>query len=349
MHSLSKIKHQRTASSIYYLLTGKQSIQTIQDANLFQLEPYFSLYKNLSFHEFDTIIYSLRQEHFIEQHNEQIYQLTSKGERSLADAKISNYSWHGLNFGQIDDTFIQRLFLLIQVWTNRRAHIKRYIPIIDRIEITSWVKSFYYKKGNTVDLHLQSLYEELVDLFSKLDSICPEMFIKQMTTDTVIGLTDEQLAVHFNVSLSDVYLIQKHYIHFMLQSIQAKNRRYPLLYRVANDLFTQDKKQTVTKSAQRTAKLLYEGLGPGEIALKRRLRKTTIYDHIVEIALQDEHFPYERFVTKKIEQEIHRAVRQLNSFKLKDIKGIVDPTITYFQIRLVLTKLNRMSTDGVMT
>lgn len=42
------MQKERSISAVYYLLQGKQSIQTIQDAQLFGLTEYFGVYKNLT-------------------------------------------------------------------------------------------------------------------------------------------------------------------------------------------------------------------------------------------------------------------------------------------------------------
>ena len=45
---LHKINGERTIYSIYHLLKGKKSSQTIQDTHLFHLQPFYQTYTNLS-------------------------------------------------------------------------------------------------------------------------------------------------------------------------------------------------------------------------------------------------------------------------------------------------------------
>lgn len=334
------IKDERTVNAVYHLLTGKQSIQTIQDAHLFQLERYYSLYKHLQIEQFNSALLSLQQASYIEMYHDNKSRVTSLGRQSLQVNELAQYDWDGKAYGQLDELFMQRLFLLIQVWTNRSAHIKRYIPIVDEAKVIHWVKHFYYREGSNVEKNLHQLYEELLYVFSSIDNLYPKIFIKQMTTSKSIGLTNEQLARKYHKSIPHIYLLQKSYIHFMLSQIQADRQAFELLYKVSSDLLSDNGVKNMTNSAQSTAYLVKQGLTPQEIASKRYLRITTIYDHIVELALHDRQFPMERFVSIETQREIYEAVKRLNSFKLKDIKQSVTDHISYFQIRLALTKFN---------
>lgn len=348
LHSLQGINEERTINSIYYLLTGKQSIQTIQDAHLFQLERYFSLYKALSVDEFQTRLLPLQEKQYIEPCGNNTYKITPKGKQVIERSHLQTYYWNGLTYGPFDEKFLHRLILIIQVWTNRLVKNNRYIPIVDDFETTRWVKSFYYRQGNQVEDHLRRLYDELVALFTELDESYPRLFMKQLTTSDTIGLTNEQLADYFQKSPSDIHLLQKSYLHYMLQSIEEEKSNYPLLFLFAEDFFHVKQTNIMTNSAQITDRLVKRGLTPEQIARKRNLRITTIYDHIVEIALHDESFPMENFISMEKQREVYEAVKSSNSFKLKDIKSYVDEEVTYFQIRLALTKLKQMKHDGVM-
>lgn len=77
-----------------------------------------------------------------------------------------------------------------------------------------------------------------------------------------------------------------------------------------------------------------------EIAQKRRLQINTIYDHVVEIALKEHSFNISKYAPEEVQQEIIEVMKQLHSYKLKDIKQAVRDDISYFQIRLVIARLD---------
>lgn len=347
LQSLSKIKDERTVNSIYHLLTGKQSIQTIQDAHLFHLEVFFSLYKSLRLSEFNEQLSILINQNYIQQSDSNRYELTVRGKAFLEASNIENYYWNGMAYRQVDDEFSKRLLLMIQVWTNRQAKINKYIPIIDDWSTTNWAKQFYRQEGRKVTALLQQVYESLVVIFSKLDPIYPQIFIKQITTASSIGLTYEQLAEHFQQSPTTIFLLEKNYIHFMLKIVRESEGEHELLKKMIVDLNEQEQTHTVTTSAQATKRLVENGLTLEEIAFKRQLKMTTIYDHIVEIALYDKGFPIDRFISPEEKSVIYNIVKENQSFKLKAIKERVGDDISYFQIRLALTQVERLSNDEV--
>jgi len=347
LHSLSKIKEERTVNSIYHLLTGKQSIQTIQDAHLFNLEAFFSLYKPLPLSQFNEQLSNLIEENYIQQSDTNKYELTISGKEFLEAANLDRFYWNGMAYRQVDDEFSKRLLLMIQVWTNRQAKINQYIPIIEDWPTTNWAKQFYVQEGREVTALLQQVYESLVAIFSKLEAIYPQLFIKQMTTASSIGLTYEQLAQYFRQSPTTIFLLEKNYIHFMLKTIRESEGEYELLKRMMAGLKAPEQTHTVTTSAQVTKRLVDKGLTLEEIAFKRKLKMTTIYDHIVEIALYDKSFPIDRFISPEEKSIIFNIVKEKQSYKLKAIKERVGDDISYFQIRLALTQIERLSHDEV--
>src|SRR5699024_1353586 len=115
------IQEERTVNSIYHLLTGKQSIQTIQDAHLFQLESFFALYRRLRMKEFNDQLQHLIDHNYIKPSEPNTFKLTSLGSEFIRENSLHTYHWNGMEFRQVDDEFSKRLFLIIQVWTNRHA------------------------------------------------------------------------------------------------------------------------------------------------------------------------------------------------------------------------------------
>ena len=93
----------------------------------------------------------------------------------------------------------------------------------------------------------------------------------------------------------------------------------------------------MTNSSYRTYKLLGKGYSIEEIAKHRRLQKSTIEDHIVEIALNIDDFSIDAYIDKQSQNRILTAAKQTASKQLKLIRSEVS-TANYFEIRLVLAK-----------
>lgn len=344
--ALQKINRERTVNAIYHLLTGKRSIQTIQDAHLFELDAFFGIEPRLSFEDFHQNVTNLIRTNKVTKVKKDTFLLTEEGYKSINNPFSYPFYFKGIEYASYDREWMRRLTLMIQVWTNQNKQIKRYIPIVDQPATIRWVKAFYRTLKKGTDEYIKTLYDELIKLLEPLPDSYVQMFIKQLTTPVQIGLTKEQLATLFHMSPVDIQLHKTNYIHYMLGVINRNKKTYPLLYTFGQDLFEKHPSQTITNSAQITKRFVEQGLTPEQIANKRRLKTSTIHDHLVEISLQDPSFPLDRFISQKEQEEIKRAVKTLKTFKLKDIKDNVSDTISYFQIRLTLTKIKNEKKEG---
>src|SRR5699024_2784091 len=96
----------------------------------------------------------------------------------------------------------------------------------------------------------------------------------------------------------------------------------------------------LTQSAQKTNDYLNMHMSIEQIAVKRRLKVNTIQDHIVEIALNNRDFSIYQYLSEEKEKIIVHAIQQARSYRLKEIKALVGDNISYFQIRLLLTRID---------
>ncbi len=88
LHCLKQLNGERTVSSIYYLLKGKRSSQTLQDGNMFRISFLFGIYKSLNRNDYDGEVAKLLQADFIQEIHENTYVLTPTGKMQL-------HKWEG--------------------------------------------------------------------------------------------------------------------------------------------------------------------------------------------------------------------------------------------------------------
>ena len=93
----------------------------------------------------------------------------------------------------------------------------------------------------------------------------------------------------------------------------------------------------LTDSANTTAKLYKKGYSIEQICLMRKLKTSTIEDHLVELAMNDSDFSIEPFVSTEEQQQIFEAIEAYETKKLRTLHEIL-PHISYFQLRLALAK-----------
>lgn len=332
-----QIKGERSLAAIYHLLTGKRSIQTVQDAHLYQITPFYG------------ILPFLHQKYFNQQINEFIINkyvksssqnktilLTEKGDEWLQNNDhICLTGFNGISYGQFDMIFLNRLLLFIQMLTNSKMDNYTYMAIVDDPTITSWAKQTYVMIGDGIDETTKNLHKELSILLNQLTEQEANIFVDRLTGYKTYGLSINQLADHYHLHPLDIQLTLVLTTHKMLQIISKHKNSFPILQYVSNDL---QKEKFITNTAYKTYQLLNNGHSTSDIARIRNLKENTIFDHLVEISLYDHEFPFEQYLNNDIYKEIIQATLEQNSFKLKDIKDQVNPNISYFQIRLALAK-----------
>lgn len=334
---LNQLNGERTIYSIYHLLKGKKTSQTIQDSHLFELTQYFGVYHWLTRENLEAIIKSLANHQLIMPCAEQRFRLTKTGEDHLFQFThhypVPIYL-NGLKYHQVDLKFWERLSLLVQVISNLVHQETHYIPIQKNKETHSWLKSFLNKTKLQRSVLGRTLYSELVDCFNTAHLLDPSTLIYRLTGYNRIGQTSQQTAEMLKMEFERYHLEFLNTLHYVIDQVTANSKRFPLL---SSLLENTGPHMVMTNSAYKTYELLKRGYSTEEIARYRRLKTSTIEDHIVEIALNVDDFSIDAYIDKQIQKRILAAAQRTASKQLKLIRSEVT-SANYFEIRLVLAK-----------
>ncbi|MFA9556110.1 helix-turn-helix domain-containing protein [Evansella sp. AB-rgal1] len=336
---IDKINGQRTVGGIFHLIKGKRSAQTIQDAYYFHVSPFVSSIKDLNKLTFENTIKQMVENDWIYYSSEDVVMITPKGESTLLTLNSMYYlpkNYHGAKFEWNGSAyqFWDRLALTVQSLSQMRNGTPSFVPISYQLHTQHWVKQLFHMYTYSVTRMSDLLYHDLFTVLSKLPNREADLFVDRLTSTKKTGKTFQQLSKGY---ANDALFTKMHFqsvIHFMMKEIKSNEVSYSFLKHFMTDI----EKQHVTVSAKETHVLLKKGMSIEEIALIRNLRKSTIEDHIIEIALYDEDFPYDPFITKKEIEAVLDIASKLNTKKLKVIKDHLGTTYNYFQIRLALTK-----------
>lgn len=336
LKSCKKIKNERTIYSVYHLFNGRSSIQTLQDAHLYKLSHLYGIYKNLTVKEFNEIILKLEKKNLLKKHgNNNRFIITDKG-IELTSISIPLY-FNGIVYEQYVTKFNQRLLLFVQVWTNSNKENNNYIPVIDDFKTENFIKKLYLNRKKEIKSDLKKLFLELSHIFDSINEHQRNYYIDRLSGYHNYGLSIQQLASKYKTDLHTIHLYLESTNHIIIENVFKNPRKYTLLSLLLMDLLDENR---LTKSASDTYQLFKQGYALNDISKKRQLKLSTIYDHLVEIALYHQSFPINNFVSYAIQSEIITYVNKQKTFKLKDIKENVSKEITYFQIRLVLSMMS---------
>lgn len=325
LHILQKYNGERTIYSAFHLLKGKKSGQTIQDVGLFDLQPYFHLLPKLTKEMYTEQIKALELSGEIRIDEEQRVFVIEK------NTQQPDY-FNGWHFRGREHVFFARLQLIVQTISNEIQGDKRFLPIVRDESVQYFARHYLVHIQYQQERTQREFVEQFHQAIEKLETVdvVKTIIVYRLTGYQAIGLTWTQFAEQLQLEELDVQLYFVHGLHRLIELIETGE--YPIL----KTLLHQIRVETVlTESTQKTAILLNQGYSLEQIAQRRRLKMSTIEDHIAELAMTDPNFEVEKFVPKALNIEIQRVLETMDVKKLKPIKEII-PHASYFQIRLIL-------------
>lgn len=333
LYCIKQLNGERTIYSIYHLLNGKKSSQTIQDSHLFSLKNYFRLFDSLTRESFDKIIKNISNKALIRESGEQRFFLTVAGELRLEKNPFPSYI-NGWDYHHLTDLFWERLSLLIQVTSNLVYQETHYVPIQKNKVVHIWLKSTLKNLQIPRDELGKMLFDELMMCFEMDKNIDPSILVFRLTGYQKIGLTPLQMAKKFKVEYTDYQINFINVIHFLISTVMYDSSRFPILSDLLKGIKRND---SLTQSSRKTWVLLNQGYSIEQIAGLRHLKTSTIEDHLVEFALNVDNFSIDTYVDIEMQKRILEISRQAETKQLKRIRNDSETT-SYFQIRLVLAK-----------
>ncbi|MDI2589144.1 helix-turn-helix domain-containing protein [Psychrobacillus sp. NEAU-3TGS] len=328
---IHKFQGERSSTAPYYLLKGKKSGQTIQDVTYFQLHSYFSLYPKLAKETYEEAIKNLHAEGLIVM-NESRVAITEKGLHQIVSIRRPFYSGWILRGKEF--IFWGRVELIVQTLSQFQGNEKKFVPVQKSNEIHHFVKVFLQERdfqSSSFGAHFKKQLFHLLENPLLLE-IHRNLFVYRLSGYKNSGLTWEQLASHHHMTVLDVKFLFIECLHILLNDITEE--KYPDLHALTKGIYVQT---PLTDSAFKTSKLFEKGYTIEEIARMRFLKENTIEDHVIEIVSADPTFPLQAFISKEQVQKVLHIAQERQTKKLKIIREEL-PDLSYFQIRLALTK-----------
>lgn len=336
LNCLYKMNGERTVYSILHILNGKKSSQTIQDIHIFQLTSLFQSFPTLTREQLEDVVYTLYKEKWLVKEGDNHYFINDARKVELENLLEVNpfpNCLNGWRFHAVTEPFWQRLSLFVQVASHLSENSIRYIPVQRNPVTQLWLKETLHTMAKERSEIHKLLYKDIVKCLDGIE-INPIIFTHRLTGIREIGLTADQAALELKI---DPFLYQLSFIgilHYMIEKILSNKKEYPLLCHMIK---VSKKNITLTASTAKTYDLIQKGYNIEEIVDLRKLKQSTIEDHIIEILLNVPDFPVHSLVSKEKITRIKNTIEQLSSKSLKIIKQqLVD--VSYFEIRVVMAR-----------
>lgn len=341
--SSDQLKDERTIQAIYHILQGKKSIQTIQDAYLYQLSTYYGILPSLKQSFFNQTIQDLVNDGYLEPSKtyDHSYTITKEGRQVIKKEvfpEILSFL-HGRKYGAQGIRFEQRVLLFVQVLSNKQVNNMNYVPVIDDYAVKNDIKQIFRQLQSSSAALSEQFFKECHDLLSPIDHQYALLFVQRFSGYKQYGMSLQQLSQSVRQPEIDILIIYRSIIHYMMRKIRLDASKYPLL----SLMYPEDDNTQLTITARQTKSFVDQGYNLEEIATHRNLKLNTIYDHIVEIALIDASFLIDSFIHEEEIATILQTVHSLQTYQLRELKEALGEEYSYFQIRLALARGGTMN------
>lgn len=332
MRIFHKYENERTIYAAFHILQGKRSGTTMQDVGLYKLFPYFGLLRKLSRKDFDQYCQQLVANGLLSVNEDGHFQLTTQGQVFVQEP--FHYYFDGWHYRGNEHVFFARLSLIVQALSHQAAGHKAFAPV-ERDEAVQqftrrYLAYFEFQKNALQEPFREDLLRCFLD--ANLSEEQLNIVTQRLHGADVFGYTWQQIAEHVGRDPLSCQLLFISALHTMLQQLEQET--YPMLSSLTHGIKTTS---VVTESAQITANLLLQGRTLDEIAMMRRLKMSTIEDHVVEFAMYEPSFDVSAFVSLEDCRKVHEAMDGYMTKKLKILKEAV-PHLSYFQLKLALAK-----------
>lgn len=338
LYLVKRMNGSRTIFGAYHILKGKKSAQTLQDCQLFYVAQLFGVYKDLNRKTFLEMVDMLVEKNYISFSNENYVSITTAGDVTLTsqlDALPFPAHLNGFAYKDITTVFWKRLALLTQSISFLKKQENNFVPIIKDDRTQQWVKKKLTNKFTSIDDLSRNLHKEFKTILQQFTERQSLLFVLRLTGRHRFGLTLDQIADYFKIDTNYARIEFLGVIHGILEKVIKNNQLYPTLFSLIED---KANITLLTETAQKTLALLKKSLEIEQIIKIRKLKRNTVEDHLVEIAMNVPDFPIDHLVTKKKQAMIYAAIQQLQTRKLKIIKEGLSESISYFEIRLTIAK-----------
>lgn len=341
---IDRYNGERTIQGITYLLKGKQSAQIIQDSHFYHVTSFFGVYHFLTHQNMQDIVNGLKQYRFINQieSSNDLYRVNESGQAYLLNQKLQFQKFkhiNGLKFNNIQKIFWKRFSLFFQTISNINSGNKYFKAVQQELDIQEWVKDEILNFIGSKELLLNEIHTELYKILKQLKEEDAQIFVRRLTGANSYGMTLVQIASEEKKNEETIYLQSIDILHHILSILIDSKSNFPLMSNFIKGLYSEN----ITNTSIETKRLFKEGKTIKEIASIRKLKVSTIEDHIVECVLSDATLPISQFINEDEFHLIKTKINELNTRKLKVIKEALMNKVSYFQIRITLARIGDLN------
>lgn len=327
--AIKRLNGERSERSLFHVLNGKRSATTLQDAFFYELEPVFGQFPQTTY-SYESLLKGFEKRGWLDRKR---FKLTEAGNLLSSPETVKDlFNRLGGERRDYNATTWKRLSLFVQTFMSRE-HERTFYPVQADRPAEQWVKQLL-QIDRDWEVLMQTFHHEIEDALDIIGDPYATAVVYRFTGAFETGLTYEQIASLLDVDAETARLYFLAGWNELLTVLPKEAKLRGFTYGLSTE--------RMTYSARESYDLFLKGYSFQQVQSSRRLRTSTIEDHVVEMAMYLDIFPLDQFVPSDDIVTIEK-LRDPESWALKPIFEKMG-NVSYFQIRLVFARLKRGET-----
>ncbi|WP_304682143.1 helix-turn-helix domain-containing protein, partial [uncultured Ligilactobacillus sp.] len=221
----------------------------------------------------------------------------------------------------------KQFYLLVQVASELSYQNNKYFAIINDFKTQQLFKNWFRRYGKAT--LLREITTSLTDFLAHEPKLNAQLFCEQLTGHGRLGQTKAQLAERYQIQVAE--------IEVGWRDLCARYAKYLLEhnFELAKLVMHYKRLTNLPASTEKTYTLFLEGKSIEEIANLRRIQKSTVQEHLLNVAILTDDFPKERLLSPKLKKQIvdFFADCTVLNWKFQQLHESY-PEISFFEYRL---------------
>ncbi|MFT8400010.1 MAG: hypothetical protein ABF679_02005 [Lentilactobacillus diolivorans] len=338
----------RRAKAIKNILIGRRTVSNLYWALEYNLLDYVDSLHGINFDDIDHTLHRLQQQKLLLLDDQMRVKLTTSGmmKRQQILSKLLPLKYLKIASQYDVSRFLQRFVFATQIVSEYSYSNRKYYPqSISFFEDQLIKKWFIQNKGQQLPELFHQLLTDFLNWVNRDD--LATILVESLSGHHFSGKTEEQISNQQQVSPLVIQICWRQLYSCLLLEIFKKKVNEPL-----TALTTNLRRPIISNSSRQTYDLFIHH--PEEstaiIASKRRIKITTVYEHLIEAAifLPISQFPFQRLINPQIVDKLEfNQPALLGEWSYRDAVNKI-PQLQFFEFRLYQI-LRRKQVNGKST
>lgn len=282
----------RKATVLRQILTNKRTGSVLFWGLRYHYLDYLNAVPRFDVKKFNDVIDELIAQKWL-QSSAQGLQLTSQGQEVIATHR-TRYSF--ADHPELNQKFDYQLWqaillLMVQVASEYRYHNSNYYVANQNLKAQFLIKSWL--QVNTFEMLAAEISECLTQFLDQCDPAKADLFTAKLVGHTQNGLSDGQIASQLGISPLEVSWTWRDLALQLAAFIQARSN-----LKIGQLVQITALPGALTPTIHQTTMLFNDGKTIDQIIQMRRLRRSTIEEHLQVLAIFQPDFPYEKVLSE---------------------------------------------------